>query len=61
MRCFKLLGERSMARDFYLHVAKLQTRAAILIRFTAHGTPEWQLVATTLSIQIVATVPIRSK
>lgn len=39
MRCFKLLGERVMARDFDRQVAELQVRAAILNRFTALGTP----------------------
>ena len=42
MRCFKLLGERVMARDFDRQVAELQIRAAILNRFTALGTPETQ-------------------
>lgn len=44
MRCFKLLGERVMARDFYRQVAELQIRAAILNRFTALGTPQTQRV-----------------
>lgn len=39
MRCFKLLGERVMARHFDRQVAELQVRAAILNRFTALGTP----------------------
>jgi hypothetical protein len=39
MRCFKLLGERVMARDFERQVAELQVRAAILNRFTQLGTP----------------------
>ncbi len=30
MRCFKLLGERGMARDFDRQVAERQVRAAIL-------------------------------
>jgi len=34
MRCFKLLGERVMARDFDRQVAELQVRAAVLNRFT---------------------------
>lgn len=38
-RCFKLLGERVMSRDFDRQVAELQIRAAILNRFTALGTP----------------------
>ena len=45
MRCFKLLGERVMARDFDRQVAELQIRAAILNRFTALGTPQTQRVA----------------
>jgi hypothetical protein len=40
MRCFKLLGERTMARDFDRQVAELQIRAALLNRFTYLGTPE---------------------
>ena len=44
MRCFKLLGERVMARDFDRQVAGLQIRAAILNRFTALGTPQTQRV-----------------
>ena len=39
MRCFKLLGERVLARDFDRQVAELQVRAAILNRFTRLGTP----------------------
>ena len=39
IRCFKLLGERVMARDFDRQVAELQVRAAILNRFTRLGTP----------------------
>lgn len=39
MRCFKLLGERVMARDFDRQVHKLQVRAAILNRFAQLGTP----------------------
>jgi hypothetical protein len=38
MRCFKLLGECVMARDFDRQVAELQVRAAILNRFTRLGT-----------------------
>lgn len=37
-RCFKLLGERVMARDFDCQVAELQVRAAVLNRFTRLGT-----------------------
>ena len=44
MRCFKLLGERVMACDFDRQVAELQTRAAILNRFTALKTPKTQRV-----------------
>lgn len=44
MQCFKLLGERVMARDFDRQVAELQIRAAILNRFTALGTPQTQRV-----------------
>lgn len=44
MRCFKLLGERVMARDFDRQVAELQIRVAILNRFTALGTPKTQRV-----------------
>jgi|GEM_PF-4306439 len=39
MRCFKLLGERVIARDFDRQDAELQMRAAILNRFTLLGTP----------------------
>jgi len=39
MRCFKLLGERVIARDFDRQVAELQVRAAVLNRFTRLGTP----------------------
>jgi hypothetical protein len=39
MRCFKLLGERIMSRDFDRQVAELQVRAALLNRFTQLGTP----------------------
>jgi hypothetical protein len=39
IRCFKLLGERIMARDFDRQVAELQVRAALLNRFTHLGTP----------------------
>jgi chromosome condensin MukBEF MukE localization factor len=39
MRCFKLLGERVMARAFDRQVAELQIRAAILNRFTRLGAP----------------------
>ena len=39
MRCFKLLGERVMARHFNSQVAELQIRTALLNRFTQLGTP----------------------
>jgi hypothetical protein len=39
MRCFKLLGERVMARDVDRQVAELQVRAAVVNRFTRLGTP----------------------
>lgn len=39
MRCFKLLGERVMARDFDRQVADLQIRGALLNRLTHLGTP----------------------
>jgi hypothetical protein len=39
MRCFKLFGERVMARDVDRQVAVLLVRAAILNRFTKLGTP----------------------
>jgi len=39
MRCFKLLGERVMARDSDRQVAELQIRAALLNRFTHLGSP----------------------
>jgi hypothetical protein len=45
MRCFKLLGERVMARDFDRQVAELQIRAALLNRFTQLGTPTTVRVA----------------
>lgn len=45
MHCFKLLGERVMARDFDRQVAELQIRAAILNRCTALGATETQRVA----------------
>ncbi len=45
MRCFKLLGERVIARDFDRLVAELQIRAALLNRFTQLGTPQTVRVA----------------
>jgi hypothetical protein len=44
MRCFKLLGEQTMARDLDRPVAELQVRAAILNGFTRLGT------ATTVAV-----------
>lgn len=44
MRCFKLLGERVMARGFDRQVTELQVRVAILNRFTHLGTPVTQRV-----------------
>ena len=37
MRCFKLLGERVMARDFDRQVVELQVRVAILNRLRDWG------------------------
>jgi len=45
MRCFKLLGERVMARTFARQVVELQVRAAVLNRFTHLGNPVTQAVA----------------
>ena len=45
LHCFKLLGERVMARDFDRQVAELQVRAALLNRFTHLGTPVMVCVA----------------
>ncbi len=39
MRCFKLLGERVMARDPHRQVVELQVRAAILNNYTRLGVP----------------------
>jgi hypothetical protein len=44
MRCFKLLGERVMARDFDRQVAELHVRAAILNRLTRLETPTTTVV-----------------
>ena len=44
MRCFKLLGERVIARDFDRQVTELQVRVAILNSFTHLGTPSTQRV-----------------
>ncbi len=48
IRCFKLLGERVMYRDFDRQVAELQITAAILKRFTALGAPLTQRAAQVL-------------
>jgi hypothetical protein len=45
MRCFKLLGERVMARIFERQVVELQVRAAVLNRFTHLGAPVTRAVA----------------
>ena len=45
MHCFKLPGERIMARDFDRQVAEMQVRAAILNRFSAPGRPQTLRVA----------------
>lgn len=45
MRCFKLLGERVMARTFDRQVVELQVRAALLNRFSALGRPQTVAVA----------------
>ena len=47
MRCFKLLGERVMARDFDRQVAELQVQAAVLNRFTRLGTQSRSLCCKT--------------
>ena len=39
MNCFKLLGQRLMARDFDRQVAEIQIRIAGLNRYTALGIP----------------------
>jgi hypothetical protein len=44
-RCFKLLGERVMARTFERQVVELQVRAAALNRFTHLGTPVTRTMA----------------
>ena len=45
MRCFKLLGERVMARDPHRQVVELQVRAAILNSYTQLGGPRTLLVS----------------
>jgi hypothetical protein len=39
VRCFKLLEERLMAREFDRQIAELPVRVAVLNRFTRVGTP----------------------
>jgi chromosome condensin MukBEF MukE localization factor len=51
MRCFKLLGERIMARDFDRQVAELQVRAAVLNRLTRLGTPCYDPYAISASTE----------
>jgi hypothetical protein len=45
MRCFKLLGERVMARTFEPQVVELQVQAAVLNRVTHLGTALTRRVA----------------
>lgn len=45
MNCVKLLGQKLAARDFDRQTAELQTRIAILNRFTALGIPITRPVA----------------
>ena len=45
MNCFKLLGEKVMARTFEQQVAELNVRASILNRFTEPDTPRTVAVA----------------
>ncbi len=45
MRCFKLLGERVMARTFERQVVELQVRAAVLNRYTHLGSPVTRAMA----------------
>ncbi len=44
MNCMKLLGQKLMARDFDRQTAELQTRIAILNRYTTLGIPITQTV-----------------
>ena len=39
MHCFKLLGQRVIARTFDRQITELKVRAAILNRFSEIGTP----------------------
>lgn len=45
MQCFKLLGQRVVARTFNRQITKLKVRAAILNRFSQIGTPNTVRVA----------------
>lgn len=45
MRCFKLLGERVMARDPHRQVVELQVRASILNSYTGLGVPRTMRVS----------------
>jgi hypothetical protein len=56
MRCFELLGEGIMARDFDCRVAELQLRAAVLNGFTRLGTPVTVPVLSNL-LQIASARP----
>ena len=48
MRCFKLLGERVMARTFERQVVELHVRVILLNRFTQIGRP------TTVAVSAMA-------
>ncbi len=39
MHCFKLLGQRVVARTFDRQITEIKVRAAILNRFSEIGTP----------------------
>ncbi|SFQ98306.1 hypothetical protein SAMN04515673_101591 [Poseidonocella sedimentorum] len=39
MNCIKLLGQSLMSRDFDRQVAEIQTRVAVLNRYTSLGIP----------------------
>lgn len=45
MHCFKLLGQRVMARTFDRQITEIKVRAAILNRFLQIGTPNTVRVA----------------
>ena len=55
MHCFKLLGQRLVARTFDRQMTELQVRAAILNRFSQIGTPNTIRVAN--NIKKSATCP----